>query len=365
VKVLHIIKSLGRGGAEMLLPETLALHHTHHIEFHYIYFLPWKNQMVAAIEANGGNVVCLPAKNNIQLLAKAPAIAKYIQQHNIDIVHCHLPWAGVVGRIAGRLAKVPVIYTEHNKWERYHKATYWLNKITFRWQQLVVAVSDDVASSIQKHYKASTPAIRTILNGVNTQKFTRKGVTPANIQLPNDALVIGTVSVFRTQKRLDVWLSVAAALRQIHPHTFFIIVGDGPLREMIHAKAAALGLKDAVHFAGLQEEVRPYFALMDVFMMASEFEGLPIALLEAMSMGCIPVCTNAGGIGEVVRHQQEGLIVPVDQPLELVTALDTLIQSWDNNACKLSKAARARVEDKFSLTAMVKALEDVYEEVCK
>ncbi|HAN39417.1 MAG TPA: glycosyl transferase family 1 [Chitinophagaceae bacterium] len=349
----------------MLLPETLALHQTQQIEFHYIYFLPWKNQMVAAIEANGGKVMCMPASNNLQLIAKASAIAAYIKQHQIQVVHCHLPWAGIVGRIAGRMAKVPVIYTEHNKWERYHKATYWLNKITFPWQQLVVAVSNDVAESIQKHYKAKQPKISTILNGVNTEKFTRKGTIPANLHIPAGALVIGTVSVFRIQKRLDVWLSVAAALRQIHPHVYFIIVGDGPLREMIHAKAQALGLNDVIHFAGLQEEVRPYFAWMDVFMMASEFEGLPIALLEAMSMGCIPVCTNAGGIGEVVRHQQEGLIVPVQEPMLLVQALDQLIQQWDTTACQFANAARARVEDRFSLTAMVKSLEEVYQAVGK
>src|SRR5947199_308355 len=120
VKVLHIIKSLGRGGAEMLLPETLKLHNQQHFEFHYIYFLPWKDQMVNGIVAVGGKVTCLAASNNIKLMFKAGQVVRYVHEHKIEIIHAHLPWAGVVARLAGRLAGVPVVYTEHNKQERYH-----------------------------------------------------------------------------------------------------------------------------------------------------------------------------------------------------------------------------------------------------
>ena len=77
IRILHIIKSLGRGGAEMLLPETLTIHDKSKFEFHFIYFLPWKNQMVSEIEKNGGKVTCLSAKNNIQLMGKASQVIKY------------------------------------------------------------------------------------------------------------------------------------------------------------------------------------------------------------------------------------------------------------------------------------------------
>src|SRR3954467_15499819 len=85
VPVLHIIKSLGRGGAEMLLPETLRQHDQQKFRFHYIYFLPWKNQMVAAIEQEGGKVVCVEAKNNASILFAVRRIAAYVRKHNIQL----------------------------------------------------------------------------------------------------------------------------------------------------------------------------------------------------------------------------------------------------------------------------------------
>ena len=77
IKVLHIIKSLGRGGAEMLLPETLKIHDQDVFQFHYIYFLPWKDQMVEALKVAGGKVSCFEAKDNIRLLLQYKNIIKY------------------------------------------------------------------------------------------------------------------------------------------------------------------------------------------------------------------------------------------------------------------------------------------------
>ena len=129
LKVLHIIKSLGRGGAEMLLPETLALHDQENFEFHYIYFLPWKDQMVSAIESQSGKVSCFKATNNLKILAKRNEVIAYVKRHQIDLIHCHLPWAGFLGRLVFRKTRVPTIYTEHNKQERYHKVTKVLIKL--------------------------------------------------------------------------------------------------------------------------------------------------------------------------------------------------------------------------------------------
>lgn len=114
IKILHIIKSLGRGGAEMLLPETLKEHHQDQFEFHYIYFLPWKNQMVEAIETAGGKVSCFTAKNNLQLLLQYSKIIQYCKENQIQLIHAHLPWAGFVSRLIYFKTGIPVIYTEHN-----------------------------------------------------------------------------------------------------------------------------------------------------------------------------------------------------------------------------------------------------------
>lgn len=361
-KVLHLIKSLGRGGAETLLPETLKLHDHSKFEFHYIYFLPWKNQLVEAIQQNGGKVTCLSASNNLLILFKVRSLIRYIREHQIQVVHCHLPWAGIDGRLVFRLADVPVIYTEHNKQERYHFLTRMMNRITFNWQSAVVAVSKDVADSIRKNISSDVPVYE-ILNGVNTITFQRdieEGKRMRQkLSIPDDAIVVGTVAVFRFQKRLMEWLEVFAEASAKQPRLVGIIVGDGPLRGEVEEHRKKLGLGNKVHLAGLQTDVKPWYNAIDIFMMTSIFEGLPIAMLEAMSMECAIATTDAGGIKEVIRHEADGLMVNVMEWEKLSVEIIKLTDDKELRS-RLARAARQRVVEEFSLRRMVGELEELY-----
>jgi glycosyltransferase involved in cell wall biosynthesis len=367
VHILHIIKSLGRGGAETLLPESLRKHNKCIYQFHYLYFLPWKNQLVENLENAGGEVVCFPAKNNLGILLKLRQIGDYVKKHNIQLIHCHLPWAGIVGRLVGLVTKVPVVYTEHNKWERYHKVTYFVNKLSFSNQQRVVAVSAEVANSIKRHYSNPKPFVQVILNGVDTDKFSASHENEYNVRaalkIPANSIVIGVTCVFRAQKRLDVWLDVASNIQAKFPNVHFVIVGDGVLKSMVDEKAKLLAIQN-LHFAGLQSNVRPWLKAMDMFMMTSEFEGLPIALLEAMSMKCMPVCTAAGGIGEIIENDKNGFLVPVETPFLLVDKLTAFLLQPEQLP-QFKEAARQTVVDRFSLQVMVDELEALYADVLR
>lgn len=362
IKVLHIIKSLGRGGAEMLLPETIRLHNRDQFEFHCIYFLPWKDQLVESIKNVGGAVHCFRATNNLVILAQAFKIIRYAKTNSIDVIHCHLPWAGFVGRIVHLLSGTKVIYTEHNKQERYHWLTAVLNRITFNWQDLVVAVSEDVKGSIKDNIQSKIP-MRTILNGVNTDRFNKSNYEDSSIReklnISGDIPIIGNVAVFRTQKRLDLWLEEAQKIRNEIPNAYFILIGDGPTEDAVKRKIVELDLKEIVHCPGRLDEVRPYLAAMDIFMISSEFEGLPIALLEAMSMEVPVVSTNAGGIKEVIDHKQNGLLVEVDEVKLLSKGVISLLND-DPFRKKVAQNGRTTVLDQFSLIRMVHELEDAY-----
>jgi glycosyltransferase involved in cell wall biosynthesis len=364
VGILHIIKSLGRGGAEILLPETLRKHDKQKYQFHYIYFLPWKNQVVSEIQQEGGTVLCLPANNNFEIMLKVRQIIAYVKKHNIQLIHCHLPWAGIVGRLAGNITGVPVVYTEHNKWERYHRITYFLNKLSFSNQQKVIAVSGEVANSIKKNYHRKKPEVQVVLNGIDTDKFSKclpdEGDIRKELRIPDGAIVIGISCVFRIQKRLPLWLEIAHMLHEKHPQAYFIIVGDGVLRKEVHQKAETLGTEKYVHFAGMQTDTRYYLKAMDIFMMCSEFEGLPIALLEAMSMGCMPASTAAGGISELIEDGVNGVLVPVTDPMQLVNRLSEYLQHPKQIAI-MKVAARETVIRSFSMQKMVNELEAIYD----
>ncbi|TVZ28228.1 glycosyltransferase involved in cell wall biosynthesis [Gillisia sp. Hel_I_86] len=362
IKVLHIIKSLGRGGAEMLLPETLKIHTTSKFEFHYIYFLPWKDQMVSSLEEAGGKVTCFSASNNIKLLQQYSRVIDYCKTNTIDIIHCHLPWAGFLGRLVFAKTKVPVVYTEHNMQERYHIATKKINQFTFNSQSLALGVSEDVTNSIKNNINPKIP-VKTLLNGANTDTFRRDpdlGIKiKRELSISKDALVIGNVAVFRFQKRLVEWLQVFKKIETKNPNVYGIIVGAGPLEEEIIQELKRLKLEKKVKFTGLQTDVKPYFSAMDIFMMSSSFEGLPIALLEAMSMECAVVSTDAGGIKEVIRDEQDGLMCKIGEWEKLSGLCQVLIDDPEK-LLELKKAARERAVNSFSLKRMVDSLEDIY-----
>ncbi len=371
--ILHLIKSLGRGGAEMLLPESIKLHSSQNFSFHVIYFLPWKDQMAEAIKQAGASVHCFPANNNLQLLAQAQKVIEYCKAHKIQLIHAHLPWAGFLARYIHWKTDIPVIYTEHNKQERYHRLTYWINRLSFSSQSAAIAVSKDVEASIHNHIQTKIP-ITTILNGVNTEFYQKQidfiraqflreqGASSWNLK-GEDTLIIGTVAVFRFQKRLVEWLQVLAKARESNPNIYGIMVGAGPLEASIKAERKRLGLEPYVLMPGLQTNTRAWYQTMDVFMMTSSFEGLPIALLEAMSMALPVLATRAGGIPEVVEDGRSGYLSGVGNWKELAVLMQKLTQKETRD--QIGNASRSAVMKRFSMQQMVAQLESMYSNTVK
>src|SRR5690606_27277766 len=107
--------------------ETIKLHNNEAFEFHVIYFLPWKDQLVQPLNEAGAKVTCMNARNNFQLILQYKKIIDYSRENSINLIHCHLPWAGFVGRLVHKKTNIPVLYTEHNLQERYHVITRILN----------------------------------------------------------------------------------------------------------------------------------------------------------------------------------------------------------------------------------------------
>ena len=294
-------------------------------------------------------------------MGKVFQVVRYCKQNQINLIHCHLPWAGFLGRLVHFRIKIPLVYTEHNMQERYHPITRVLNKKTFNSQNVAVGVSEDVSHSIRKNIKPEIP-VKTILNGVNTDMYVRNSrdmEIRKRYNIPEDAFVVGLVSVFRFQKRIQEWLQVFKKFSDSYENVYGVIVGSGPLEKEVKKEMKNLGLEEKIIFPGLQEETKPFFNSMDVFMMSSSFEGLPIALLEAMSMECAIVTTNAGGIKEVVRDEVDGLMVDVKNWKELSDKLSLL---FSNPALlrKFQNASRERVRESFSLKSMVNHLEEEY-----
>ena len=351
----------------MLLTEGLRCADRERFLYGYGYFLPWKDHLVADLREQGADVHCFEARRAPAILTAARRVGRFLKEWRADLLHCHLPLAGVAGRVAGRLAGVPVVYTEHNLMERYHPLTRRANILSWRWQDAVIAVSPAVAESIAARLASRVP-VEVILNGVNLDRFrcSPEGGTMvrAEFEIPAGAPVVGTVAVFRRQKRLDLWLEVAEGLLRRLPGCHFLLIGDGPLRAEIEALIGARKLGDRVHLAGLQEDVRPYLSAMDLYLSSSQFEGLPIAVLEAMAMELPVASTAVGGIPEVVVSGETGVLVPPGDVARLEGAVFELLRD-DDARRRMGRAGRERIVGELGLERMVGRQECLYEEVLR
>lgn len=328
---------------------------------------------------------------NLGLFFQVQKVRKFVLDNGFDIIHAHLPWAGILARFVGNEIKIPIVYTEHNTWERYNKLSYWGNRITFKQQDIAIAVSNEVALSMQlnsifdPYQRGGRLKIKVVQNGVNTEEFRKVPSTKYQVLstkeqdgekggrldlknsldlkqalgIPEDSPVIGKVAVFRSQKRLWLWVDVALRILEKHPGVHFLLVGDGEWRGRIEKQITESGKGKNFHLVGVQKNVIPYLSLMDIYLSSSEFEGLPIAMLEAMSCEVPVVATRAGGIGEVIQHGVQGYLTEVENWEELETYCIALLED-QNLYEKMALAARERVIEKFSMRRMVGELEEIY-----
>lgn len=370
-RIFHLIKGLGRGGAERLLSEGLRHTDRESFEYGYGYFVPHKNALVEDLRAGGSEVRCFPASTAPGILWQSFALRRFLLAWRADLVHCHLPLAGVAGRLAGRWAGVPVIYTEHNLQERYHPWTRRANRWTWSLQRRVLAVSQEVADSIGRGVgrRGAQVPVAVVTNGVDVEAFAPDPAAAADARqrwgIAPNAPVVGQVAVFRRQKRLDLWLEAAVEIRRRHPDVRFLLVGDGPLRAEIERLADDLDLTAALVLPGLQEEVAPLLAAMDVFLLSSDFEGLPLSVLEAMAAYRPVVATAVGGVPETLDPGDEpptGLLVPPGNGRALAEAVCRLLSDPAHRG-ELGRRAHSRVARRFSLARMTAELEAIYRQV--
>jgi glycosyltransferase involved in cell wall biosynthesis len=375
-KVLVLIKGLGLGGAERLLVDSLPFLNRAQFDYHVGYLLPWKRFLVPDLERAGIPVHCLgepsPGGTAWGELTSLPGTLRRLlalqRRERFALIQADLPIAGVLARLAGRMATVPVVYTEHNLQERYHALTKWANAATYGWNRRVLAVSSEVTASIERSGLRRRTHVVTLPNGVPVEQIRTDAASAAAVRdeldIPPHHLIVGTVAVFRSQKRLGDWLRVAAQIVAHRNDVTLLMVGGGPLEADVRTQIHTLGLTHRVRTPGFRPDGRRLMGLMDVYLMTSEFEGLPIALLEAMTLGKPVVSTRVGGIPEVIEPDVSGFLTPVGAIDDLARRVVRLLDDEELRA-RMGGAGAARVEADFHVRRRVQAIETLYHEVLK
>jgi len=367
-RILHLAKGLGRGGAEQLLVNAAAYRDRSRFEYRVAYLLPWKDALVPELRALGVPVHLLGDGRGP---AWIPRLRRLVRVHGVELIHAHSPYAAVGARVAfppGPGAP-RLVCTEHNMWEKYHRATYWANAATFPRNRRVFAVSEGVRSSIR--YPAPLqwlpmPQVETLHQGLDPAAVSGWG-DPAGVRaelgIPHGNPVVGTVGNFTPQKGHEHLLEAAAIVRRSVPDVRFVLVGQGPHEPVVRRHAERLGLNGSAVFAGFREDAPRVAGAFDVFTLSSLQEGLSIAMLEAMAMGRPVVVTDVGGAREVVRDEREGILVPPGDPARLAESLLALLSDADRRR-RMGEAARARAAA-FDIRTTVSRYEEVYEELVR
>ena len=360
-RVLCLIKGLGLGGAENLLCMALPYLDREQFDYEVGYFLPWKDALVSQIEQQGIPVTCFGIKKMTDLRA-VWRVQRHLQKGKFDIVHAHLPWAGIVGRLAATVARTPlVLYTEHGLSNRLNSLTRVVNRMSLRLNDVTIAVSADVAKSMRG---IPQQRIRTIPNGIDFQQLVRQPSCRAELLrefgISQDDLVIGKIANLSPVKNHETLIQAFAEFQQQHARSALLLVGQlRDRQELLQALARRLGVGERVVFTGPREDVCRILSAIDVFAMSSISEGLPISLLEAMARGLPVVCTAVGGIPAVVQAEQHGMLVPVKDPTAMSQAFLRLANDHELRRT-MGAAGSRRVREEFDIAKMVQEVERIY-----
>lgn len=362
-RVLWLTKGLGRGGTEQLLVNSASHVDRDRFEVEVAYLLPWKDALVPDLLARGVPVRCLEQRREADL-RWALRLRRLVAERDYDIVHTHMPIPAVAARLlVGRRAAM--VHTEHNVWHRYRKATYWANALTYHRNKGVIAVSHAVAASITPRRAAALP-VRVIHHGVDQNKVVSADAAARMsarrvLGIPDDAFAVGTVGNFTPKKDQRTLIDALSILRTSQPRATLTFIGGGKLEQQLRDHAKAAGLENAVIFAGTRNDVQAVLPAFDVFAISSLFEGLSIALVEAMATGLPCVATDVGGVSEVLQDGVQGRLVPASNPRALGAALAEIANSPSLRAA-MSAEALVRAKS-FDIQVAVAQIEDLYDEV--
>jgi glycosyltransferase involved in cell wall biosynthesis len=226
----------------------------------------------------------------------------------------------------------------------------------------VITTGERVADTLAQELHLPREHFISIPTGVDLNRFTGEGArekvrTEWGLSLEQPA--IGIVAAFRGMKNHHLFLQVAQQVNQAWPQARFFIIGDGKLRQALETYAKALEIEEVVRFIGHRSDIPDVLAALDIVVLtSSRGEGVPQSITQALAMGRPVVATDVGGVGDAVRPEATGLLVPPDDPAAMTGAIDRLLRD-PALAARLGQAGRRWIVEKFSEEKMLETVENL------
>ena len=288
-------------------------------------------------------------------------LTRLLVRERVTILQTHGARANFYGRIAGRLAGVPVIIsTVHNSMKDYEVRSLrrWLYafllRLTLPLVHQIICVSDANRRDLIEECPAAAAKTHTVYNGVDPLAFTSQ---PDHQRVRQELGVIQgpvllTIARLTEQKGHRYLLQALPRLLETWAQLSCIFVGEGELHDALQRMAIDLGVEQACRFVGVRDDIPDVLAAADVVVLPSLSEGFPFVLLEALAMGCPVVASRVNGVPELIEDHRTGLLVPPRDPQALAAAIREIL-SDPTAASKMGAVGRAMVRERFTVNRMV------------
>lgn len=293
-------------------------------------------------------------------------ILRIAKEEHIQLFHAHGYGAANFGRIAGMIRGIPTIVHAHDDDRYYPLYQNLADRLLRNHTDKAIAVSESVKKSCINKRRIGKDKTFVIHNGIPLQDFVppEKDLVQKErkrLGIESDFKVIGTVAKLREEKGTRYFIESAVKVLEIFPKTILLIAGDGPLMEELKNLSDRLGIADRVVFAGFRNDIPLILSIIDIFVVPSITEGSPLALMEAMAMGKPIVATNVGGIVEILKDGDTGLLVPSRDPEAIA---GKIVHLFRNEAETRKLGLRAREEaEKYDIESHVQKLAGHYNEL--
>lgn len=367
LRVMHVILSLGGGGAERIVCDQ-ARHRRDRLELHAV-CLDGLGALANEAASMGVGIHCTHRRPGVDW-RQAATIAACIRRIRPDVIHAHHYSAYLYAALgAARAGFGPIVLTEHGRHfpDVVSPARRAFNQLLRLRRDRLVAVSHHVAEALRRRERLAARDVEVIYNGIDTSLYRPGGpaggqarrALAALADAPPQAPLLVQVGRLAPVKDHATSLRAMADLLRTHPAARLVLLGNGPLQGDLERLARELGIAAAVRFAGRRDDVPFLLGGADVFVNSSRLEGACLAILEAMAVGLPVAATDAGGNPELVAHGHTGLISPPGDPPALAANLRALLDDADRR--RFGLAGRQRVEARFEQRDMHAAYERLYE----
>ena len=359
-RVLMVLRPV-EGGIRMHVKNLLA-----HLQEEFAFTVACPPERVVDFLDTGCEILPVPLSAGLSPIADLSAIKKIavaLKASDFSLVHAHGFKAGLVARPASRYVKLPCLVTIHGEFAHAAgspMAVAYRNveRLLARWSGGYIAVSKWLAGELYSLYGVPRERVAVIPNGIASQHHT---VPCATLPFAADDVLVGTVARLAPQKGIEYFVRAAALLRVRFPHVRFVVAGDGPLRMELERVAGELQLDGQLFFVGFIDNVPSLLTKLQVFVQPSLSEGQGITVMEAMAAGCPVVASATGGLPDLVRPGENGLLVAPGNVEELALAIAMLLEqpAWAEELGNQGKLAAKS----FGLDEMIEHTKQLYRAV--